>query len=62
MRTKIKCPYCGIVQPTTLKTDPGPQVKLCDNTDVAGCDKYFVVSIATTRADIEYFTLGSQDG
>ena len=61
MNTRITCPYCDTLQPAILKTDSGPQVRLCDNTDVAGCDRYFVVDIGEIRATVAYYKLEEQD-
>ncbi len=60
MSTEITCPHCGTSQKAILKTGSGPQIRLCDTADVAGCDKYFVVDIGRIRADVNYFKLERQ--
>jgi hypothetical protein len=45
VRTEYECPYCGVLQGGKIEvSEYGKQVINCD-TDVGGCDKYFVIDI-----------------
>ena len=61
VKVEIMCPYCSAVQLAILRTSSGPQLKLCDAIDVAGCDKYFIVDIVEVKVNVEYYTLGKQN-